>query len=184
MQTKEILYDRLIFSNIDDVSGAMLPTIVKKGASFLASKSGTYAFCFDNKMARWTAKVMTFDLDISDPNDPQARAEKEALEARQAAWLTGSDVDAKTAVVLMRAATNRIHAKLAQLENDQMFHFHRERRHRGTVESTNARVQWWSLSVGTVIVLVSAFQILIVKRWTPDEIQGGMGGLGRPKYGA
>lgn len=29
---KSIVYDRLIFSNIDDASGAMLSTIVKKGA--------------------------------------------------------------------------------------------------------------------------------------------------------
>lgn len=167
--TNEVLYDRLIFSNLDDSTGAMLSTIVKKGSSFLAQRGGVYGFCFDNRMARWTAKVVTFDLDISDPNDPLARAEKEAIEARSTAWLTGSDIDPKMAVTLMRAAVNRIHAKLGQVEGDQMFHLQREKRHRGTIESTNSRVQWYTVVESIIVVAVAVTQIFLVQSWFPNS---------------
>jgi hypothetical protein len=169
VETKEVLYDKLLFSNIDDATGGMLSTIVKKGAVFTAARAGLYAFCLDNRMARWTAKVMTLDLDISDPNDPLARAEREAEEARNTAWLTGSDVDPKMAVTLMRAATNRLHAKLSQLTNAQAFHLQREKRHRSTVESTNTRVQWWAVAQTAVVIAAAVAQVLAVKSWFPDD---------------
>lgn len=53
--SREVMYDRLIFSNIDDSSGAMLSTIVKKGTTFIVQKPGVYIFCLDNRMARWVA---------------------------------------------------------------------------------------------------------------------------------
>ncbi len=140
--TKEVLFDRLLFSNVDDTTQRLLPTIVKKGTTFVASRSGVYTFCFDNRMAKWTAKNVTFDLDISDPNDASARAERAAQSDRENALITGADIDPKTSVVLMRAATNRLHAKLAQVENDQSFHYHREKRHRNTIESTTPPVMW------------------------------------------
>jgi hypothetical protein len=58
-----VLYNQLLFSNVDDKTGKLLNTIVKKGHKFKAPSSGTYSFCVDNKMAKWTAKVVTFELD-------------------------------------------------------------------------------------------------------------------------
>ena len=81
--------------------------------------------CLDNRMARWTAKVMTLDLDVRDPNDVMAKAEREAREARDAALLAGTEVDAKVAFTLMRASAARIHSKLQHIEGAQLF----QRRH-------------------------------------------------------
>ena len=47
-----VLYERLLYSNLDDRTGQPLPTIVKKGYSFSAPAEGTYAFCINNKMAK------------------------------------------------------------------------------------------------------------------------------------
>ncbi|CAE7834306.1 empB, partial [Symbiodinium sp. KB8] len=63
---KAVLYEQLLFSNIDDRTGQVLSTIVKKGYKFIAQVDGTYAFCFDNKMSRWTAKVIDFDITVND----------------------------------------------------------------------------------------------------------------------
>lgn len=50
--TGPVLFERLLFSNLDDRTGQPLPTIVKKGYSFSAPAEGTYAFCINNKMAK------------------------------------------------------------------------------------------------------------------------------------
>lgn len=159
---KTVLYEKLLFSNIDDRSGAMLSTIVRKGTSFRADAAGVYAVCVDNRMARWTAKVMTLDLDVRDPNDVLAKAEREAREARDAALLAGTEVDAKVAFTLMRASAGRIHSKLQHIEGAQLFHYHREQRHRATVDSTDARVHWWSVGETAVVVLSALLQLAVV----------------------
>jgi hypothetical protein len=51
-----VLYERLLFSNLDDRSGQPLPTIVKKGFSFVASGSGVFGFCLNNKMAKCVSR--------------------------------------------------------------------------------------------------------------------------------
>lgn len=35
-----------------------------QGYKFMAQVDGSYSFCFDNKMSRWTAKVVDFDLAV------------------------------------------------------------------------------------------------------------------------
>ena len=159
---KVVTSEQLLFSNIDDRTGAMLSTIVRKGTTFRAEQAGVYTVCLDNRMARWTAKVVTLDLDVRDPNDVLARAEREAREARDAALLAGTEVDAKVAFTLMRASAGRIHAKLQHIEGAQLFHFHREQRHRATVDSTDLRVHWWSVGETAVVVLSALLQLAVV----------------------
>jgi len=113
-------------------------------------------------MARCTAKVMTLDLDVRDPNDVLAKAEREAREARDAALLAGTEVDAKVAFTLMRASAGRIHSKLQHIEGAQLFHYHREQRHRATVDSTDSRVHWWSVGETAVVVLSALLQLAVV----------------------
>lgn len=71
---KSTIFDQLLFSNVDDATGKMLDTIVKKGHSFVTRQGGVYGFCFDNKMSRWTAKVVTFDLDVTTSDEARADA--------------------------------------------------------------------------------------------------------------
>jgi hypothetical protein len=179
---KVVTFERLLFSNIDDRTGALLSTIVRKGTTFRAEQAGVYTVCLDNRMARWTAKVVTLDLDVRDPNDVMAKAEREAREARDAALLAGTEVDARVAFTLMRASAARIHSKLQQIEGAQLFHFHREQRHRNTVDSTDSRVHWWSVGETVVVVLSALLQLAVVVFGFFGELPcrrgGGMGGMG------
>ena len=178
---KVVTYEKLLFSNIDDRTGAMLSTIVRKGTTFRAELAGVYTVCLDNRMARWTAKVMTLDLDVRDPNDVMAKAEREAREARDAALLAGTEVDAKVAFTLMRASASRIHSKLQHIEGAQLFHYHREQRHRATVDSTDSRVHWWSVGETAVVVLSALLQLAVVVFGFFGDApckRGGGGGLG------
>ena len=44
------------------ICSALRPLV--QGYAFTAQVDGTYAFCLDNKMSRWTAKVVDFDLTV------------------------------------------------------------------------------------------------------------------------
>lgn len=162
---KVVMYEKLLFSNIDDRTGELLSTIVRKGTTFRVDVGGVYSICVDNRMARWTAKVLTLEIDIRDPNDVIAKAEREAKEAREKAVLGGLEVDPKVTFTLMRASANRIHNALQVIEGDQTFHYHRERRHRETIDSTEKRLHWWSFGETAVIVLSVVIQVGVVTLW-------------------
>lgn len=184
-----VAYEKLLLSNIDDATGRMLPTIVEKGHKWGAPTDGTYAMCLDNRcvcllswrgkgaprasglpthpppppppfspsppprrsMARWTDKAVTLRVTRRDPRDGRGDY--------------GLDPNAATPSEGMRLVAQRMHAKLEQIRTLQSYHFHRERRHRDTVESTNARVQWWGLAENVVIGCVTTFMVVLVKTW-------------------
>lgn len=162
---KSIVYDRLIFSNIDDSTGSILPTIVSKGLTWTATSSGEFNFCVDNTMARWTPKVLVFELSVTDPLSTVGDFGFDSAKAN----LTDS-LDS------MRVTTQRLHAKLQQIDHLQSYHYHRERQHRNTAESTNARVQWWTLGETAVILAAISVQVFIVRSWfvKPTALPGGV----------
>lgn len=149
-----VIYDQLLFSNIEDATGRQLNTIVKKGHTFTAPTTGAYSFCLDNKMARWTAKVVTFELEV--------KSNAARLPVGQVR--TEGDEDHDT-VEYMRTAAERLHGKLLTIENSQFYHFHREKRHRETLESTNTRVVFWTVTEAIVVLLLTAGQIVMVRTW-------------------
>lgn len=51
------------------------------------------------------------------------------------------------------------------VKNEQAYIVIRERIHRNTAESTNARVKWWSLFQIVVVAANSLFQIYYLKRF-------------------
>lgn len=51
------------------------------------------------------------------------------------------------------------------IKNEQAYIVIRERIHRNTAESTNARVKWWSLFQIGVVAANSLFQIYYLKRF-------------------
>lgn len=101
-------------------------------------------------MAKWTAKVATLRVTHKDPKDGRGDY--------------GLD-PAQPPSEGMRLVAQRLHAKLEQVRNLQSYHFHRERRHRDTVESTNWRVQWWGICENVVIAITTLFMILLIKQW-------------------
>lgn len=47
-----VIYEQLLFSNIDDATGKMLSTILAKGHKWGVPVDGTYKICLDNRMAK------------------------------------------------------------------------------------------------------------------------------------
>ena len=54
---------------------------------------------------------------------------------------------------------------LAQVKDEQAYIVVRERTHRNTAESTNARVKWWSLFQLGVLIGEGVFQVWWLKRF-------------------
>jgi hypothetical protein len=169
------LYNALLFSNLND-KGQLLDVIVKKGTTFKAHASGVYAFCIDNRMAKYTAKHVVVNLDVRDPGSPAAKAARAAEAALAAGMRTGQET-AVQSIDFMRAAGARLMAKLHQIEEGQLYHYHRERRHRTTIESTNDRISKWSGAESAAILLAAGLQLFLVRRWFGKGGAGGKGGF-------
>lgn len=56
-------------------------------------------------------------------------------------------------------------ALLAQVKAEQSYIVARERTHRNTAESTNARVKWWNVFVIALVVGEAAFQVWWLRRF-------------------
>lgn len=170
-----VLYEQLLFSNLDE-SGAPLETIVKKGAKVTAPSSGVYAFCADNRMARWTAKVLTFELSLRDPNA------REATFAALAAGASASETAAHSVAALKRMAS-RLHARLMAIDNAQQYHYHREAQHRDVIERTRSRVGWFGAAEGVVAIGLTAVQVILLRTWVTRKLAAGGSGLPRSAVG-
>jgi p24 family protein beta-1 len=129
------------------------------GLSWTASTTGEFNFCLDNRMARWTAKVAMFELSVDDPKSTVGDFGFDYANAN----LTDS-------VQSMRITAQRLHAKLQQIDTMQNYHYHRERQHRNTAESTNTRVQWWTIAETAVILSVVTLQVVMVRSWFSKDM--------------
>ena len=185
------LYKQLVFSNLDK-AGKALPTIVKKGPKFTAGEEGAYTFCFDNRIAKWTAKVLTFDLSVR----PFAGAGGEGAEVVKApaagsggllpeAALTTAEDSQRSALQhldgLRKFARNYLD-RLLQVEQDLHYHRQRSARHHATLLSTEWRLTTSTVLETLVLVVVAVFQVWFVRKWFSDETASpsspGMHGFG------
>lgn len=140
-----------------------------QGTKFVASQTGTYSFCVDNRMARWTAKVLTFDLEITPPEKRKEQENHDVFSA--AAGPAAGEATTAVAVDVMKTTANRLHSKLLTIENSQYYHYHREKRHRETAESTNVRVRNWSVAETLLCIAASAMQIFIIQHWFASTLR-------------
>lgn len=62
---------------------------------------------------------------------------------------------------------------LAQVKDEQGYIVVRERTHRNTAESTNARVKWWSIFQVGVLIGEGFFQVWWLKRFFEVSFWGG-----------
>lgn len=65
----------------------------------------------------------------------------------------------------MSGVVRRLSDALAQVKDEQSYIVLRERVHRNTAESTNARVKWWSLFQLAVVIGEGIFQVWWLKRF-------------------
>ncbi|TKA81453.1 hypothetical protein B0A49_00296 [Cryomyces minteri] len=110
--------------------------------SFVASMDGRYTYCFSNEHWSANTKEVSFNVHgivyVPESEAPQDPLEKEV---RQLSEL------------------------LAQVKDEQSYIVVRERTHRNTAESTNARVKWWSIFQLGVLIGEGVFQVWWLKRF-------------------
>ena len=84
-------------------------------SQFIAPSTGSYAFCFDNTMSRWTAKVVDFELEVSSSVEEDRQASSGQVP---------QEVDG------MQKRMSKTYIILEQVEELQKYNHIREHRHR------------------------------------------------------
>eukprot|EP01086_Lenisia_limosa_P017757 TRINITY_DN9182_c0_g1_i1.p1 TRINITY_DN9182_c0_g1~~TRINITY_DN9182_c0_g1_i1.p1 ORF type:complete len:198 (+),score=44.16 TRINITY_DN9182_c0_g1_i1:85-678(+) len=111
--------------------------------SFKTGNTGTYKFCFSNRISTFAAKTVSWTLDIGGV-DAKAVATPETV----------SDLELNV---------RRISDVLANVESQQRYLRGRERTHRNTAEDTNSRIMWWSIVELMLYVVLCGSQIFAIR---------------------
>ncbi|KAI7083920.1 supernatant protein factor, C-terminal domain-containing protein [Hortaea werneckii] len=110
--------------------------------SFDAKHDGRYTYCFSNEHWSANSKEVSFNVHgivyVPEHEAPQDPLDKEVKQLTEL---------------------------LAQVKDEQGYIVIRERTHRNTAESTNARVKWWSIFQMGVLLGQGAFQIWWLRRF-------------------
>jgi len=133
---RKVLYDKMHFETEEEGIH-----------SFQTIDIGTYAFCFNNEMARFTAKVVHFRV----------------VESTRWGILADRDIS-KAKPSAMESSARHISEELDLLELHQEYMRSREIRNRETQESTNSRLFWLSLFESIVLVGISSIQAYYIRR--------------------
>mmetsp|Transcript_15013 Transcript_15013/g.52215 ORF Transcript_15013/g.52215 Transcript_15013/m.52215 type:complete len:234 (-) Transcript_15013:356-1057(-) len=155
--SRATLYDRVLFSNVDDGTGNLMMGVVPKGHEFDADETGLYEFCLNNKMARWTGKRVLFELEVKLPRSEGG----------------GTDPN-DTPTDRMAATVRRLHEALDVVDADQQHLRAREEVHRDTAESSQERVTWFTLLETAVYLTLSVGQVGVVKGWFKSRPTSGL----------
>ncbi|KAK2811053.1 hypothetical protein FQN50_002388 [Emmonsiellopsis sp. PD_5] len=110
--------------------------------SFTAPRDGKYLYCFGNEAWSSNSKEVSFNVH-GVVYVPESDAPTDPLEAE----------------------VRRLSEELAQVKDEQSYIVVRERTHRNTAESTNARVKWWSIFQLAIIIGEGVFQVWWLKRF-------------------
>lgn len=112
--------------------------------------SGSYSICFDNRMSRWTAKVVSFRLlNDAKPHDDIAKLEH-----------LGPMVD----------SVIKIADELDEVEKMQHHMRVREQAHFDSSQTTNSRVQWLAVIESVALVSMTVYQLKKIQNWFKDNI--------------
>lgn len=110
--------------------------------SFTAMHDGKFLYCFSNE--HWSASSKDVSFNVHGiVYVPEAEAPSDPLEAE----------------------VRQLSELLSQVKDEQSYIVLRERTHRNTAESTNARVKWWSIFQMGVLVGEGIFQVWWLKRF-------------------
>jgi hypothetical protein len=115
---------------------------------FKAPVTGTYQFCFSNKMSTLTGKTVQFHISVGDPIEAMSK---------------NKNKDRKRPDSIERSIV-RLEEGLMEIRDEQQYLRTRERIHRDTAESTNARVMYWSIFESGLLVLMGLGQVFYLKR--------------------
>jgi len=145
-----VIYDQLVFFNEakDEFDGMNM---------FTADQAGVYSICFDNRMSRYTAKVVSIEITVGD--EESLRVEPHAESPEQANLARKGDLDP------IEWALSRINSGMMTVEKEQEHYRVREQSHRDLAETTASRVQSFAVGECLVLCVLSAAQIFFVRRW-------------------
>ncbi|KAK4634912.1 Endosomal protein P24B [Fulvia fulva] len=134
-------------------------TVSSGDHSFDAREDGRYAYCFSNE--HWSANTKEVSFNVHGiVYVPESDAPLDPLEKE------------------IRILSDHI----AQVRDEQSYMVLRERIHRNTAESTNARVKWWSIFQLGVLIGEGVFQVWWLKRFfevkSPGQPSFNRGALG------
>ncbi|KAJ6599337.1 emp24/gp25L/p24 family/GOLD-domain-containing protein [Mycena vulgaris] len=108
--------------------------------SITAEKDGRHEYCFSNQMSAIADKIVSFNV--------------------HGIIYVGEDADV---VAPIEREIRILSSGLQEVKDEQEYIVVREKTHRNTAESTNARVKWWSVLQAIVLFLVVAWQIYYLK---------------------
>lgn len=75
----------------------------------------------------------------------------------------GANLASKSQTERIGILTKEVESKVYELMDHQDFAITRETVHRGTTESTNSRVLWWSVAQVSVLITLSVVQMYYLK---------------------
>jgi hypothetical protein len=110
--------------------------------SFTAKNDGRFVYCFGNQHWGAHSKEVSFNV-------------------HGIVYVSESDLPSDP----LEAEVRKLSDLLVQVKDEQQYIVIRERTHRNTAESTNARVKWWNLFVIGVVIGESFFQVWWLRRF-------------------
>lgn len=119
-----------------------LPRVADGDVSIEVLTTGRYEYCFSNQLSSTGTKDVTFHV-------------------HGVIYMGTDDLQPGSLESEVRLLAENVQA----VKNEQGYIVIRERVHRNTAESTNARVKWWSAFQIGVVAVNSLFQIYYLKRF-------------------
>ncbi|TFK55874.1 supernatant protein factor, C-terminal domain-containing protein [Heliocybe sulcata] len=104
-----------------------------------ATKDGRHEYCFSNQMSAVADKLVSFNV--------------------HGVIYVGED----EAIAPVEREIRELANELKTIKDEQEYIVLRERRHRDTAESTNARVKWWSILQAILVFSVVGWQVYYLK---------------------
>lgn len=133
--------------------------------TFSAARDGKYVYCFGNEAWSSNSKEVSFNVhgvvyipESEAPSDPLESEGSSSVEIPSVYSMVGQSL---TTYQTVRRLSNEV----THVKDEQSYIIVRERTHRNTAESTNARVKWWSLFQLMVLIGEGVFQVWWLKRF-------------------
>merc|ERR1712232_1280580 len=120
---------------------------------FVTASEGDYKICFNNQMARWTPKVVSFQLSPATSDSQPLAADDITPSAKSVDAITG---------LFEKVLKEQTHLK------------DREAVHSATLESTYIRITYFSIFESSVLILLAMVQVYFVKSWFSQPSRQGM----------
>lgn len=124
---------------------------------------GRYTYCFSNEAWSANTKEVSFNVHgivyVPESEATQDPLEREG-EPQQATPTLDLNTDHRFLLLV-----KQLSELLTAVKDEQSYIVMRERTHRNTAESTNARVKWWSVFQMGVLIGEGIFQVWWLKRF-------------------